>query len=132
MVYLMDIVHNFSISPTLLKGLHKYSLKIIELFWEVKMEMGFLEKYKINRDTKRSHILHHNCKIFFMKTSPVHNSKSKLCTRLFKFKNYSKIGWEICMTVLWCNQMRALVEKVDMLSWNKSPASEDEQRGKHK
>ena len=40
----MDVGDNFSISPNPLKGLHKYSLNIYELFWDVKMEICIFEK----------------------------------------------------------------------------------------
>ena len=44
------------IQPQLLKGLHKYSLKFCELFWDVKMEMEFLDKLKKTLDTKGARI----------------------------------------------------------------------------
>ena len=62
----MHIEHNFSISPSPLKGLHKDSLKVRELFWEIKIEIYFLGKKKKNRDTKWAHILHLNCKYIFL------------------------------------------------------------------
>ena len=45
---------------------------------------------------------------------------TKLCSAFFKYKNNLKIGWEKYRTVLKCTQMRARVEKVDVLGWNKS------------
>ena len=45
-VYLMDIGETFSISLTPLKGLNKYSLKIREIFWYVKMENELFGKKK--------------------------------------------------------------------------------------
>ena len=38
----------------------------------------------------------------------------------FYMKKNLKIGWEKYRTVLKCTQMRARVEKVDVLGWNKS------------
>ena len=38
----------------------------------------------------------------------------------FKYENNLKIGCEKYRTVLKCTQMRARVEKVDVLGWNKS------------
>ena len=54
--------------------------------------MEFSGKHPRTRDTKRAHIFHHNCG-FFHKNSQVHNSKSKMCTKLFKNNNnLLKIG----------------------------------------
>ena len=59
--FLMDIRIYFSIKPLLLQGLLLCSLKIHELFWDVKMENGVLGEYKKTLDTKRSRILKRNC-----------------------------------------------------------------------
>ena len=40
----MDIGDNFSISPIPLKGLHKNSLRICELFWDVYIEIYIFGK----------------------------------------------------------------------------------------
>ena len=45
---------------------------------------------------------------------------AKLCSAPFKYENRMKIGREILCTVLKCTQMRARVEKVDILGWTKS------------
>ena len=45
---------------------------------------------------------------------------TKLCSAFFKYENNLKIGREKYRTVLKCTQMRARVEKVDVLGWNKS------------
>ena len=45
---------------------------------------------------------------------------TKLCYAFFKYENKLKIYWEKQRTVLKCTQMRARVEKVDVLGWNKS------------
>ena len=45
---------------------------------------------------------------------------TKLCSAFFKYKNNLKICGENYCTVLKCTQMRARVEKVDVLGWNKS------------
>ena len=45
---------------------------------------------------------------------------TKLCGEFFKCANKLKISWENQYTVLKCTQMRARVEKVDVLGWNKS------------
>ena len=45
---------------------------------------------------------------------------TKLCSAFFKYENNLKIGWEKYRTVLKCTHMRARVEKVDVLGWNKS------------
>ena len=51
-----------NIQPLLLKGLHKYSLDICELFWYVKMENGVWGEIQKTLDTKQARILKHNCK----------------------------------------------------------------------
>ena len=45
---------------------------------------------------------------------------TKLCYAFLKYENNLKIGWEKDRTVLKCTQMRARVEKGDVLGWNKS------------
>ena len=45
---------------------------------------------------------------------------TKLCSAFFKYENNMKIGWEKYRTVLKCTEMRARVEIVDVLGWNKS------------
>ena len=47
---LMDIIIYFSIQHILLKGLHKYSLTISEIFWGVKMENGVFGQIKKTLD----------------------------------------------------------------------------------
>ena len=47
----------FSIRPQLIKGLYKDSLKIYELFWDVKMENGIFEKTK-KQETQSGHALY--------------------------------------------------------------------------
>ena len=52
----MGIEDNFLISPIALKGLHKYSLKICELFWDVKMEIcifGKTQEINIHKTVSR-------------------------------------------------------------------------------
>ena len=51
-VWYFDIYRNFSILPLLLKGLHKYSLGIWELFWDEKIVKYFLKKNKKNKKRK--------------------------------------------------------------------------------
>ena len=78
---------HFFIPPFYLGGLQKYSLSICGLFWDVKNgKLIFLGEISKTRDTKRAHEFHRNCGLF-QKISSVHNSKSKLCTRLFKNNN---------------------------------------------
>ena len=47
---LMDIMIHFSIQHILLKGLHKYSITISEIFWGVKMENRFFGQIKKTLD----------------------------------------------------------------------------------
>ena len=54
-----------------------------------------------------------NCTIFLKKISARHNSITKLWYALFKYEN--KLN-----SFEFCTQMRAHVEKVDVLSWKKS------------
>ena len=51
---------------------------------------------------------------------------TKLCSAVLKYENKLKIGWEKYRTVLKCTEMRARVEIVDVLGWNKSSAAEAE------
>ena len=48
---------------------------------------------------------------------------TKLCYAFLKYENKIEIGWEKECTVLKCTQMRARLEKVDVLGWNKSLSS---------
>ena len=57
---------------------------------------------------------------YSLRCTIVHYWKNKICTRPFKNKTPWKIGLENCVPFFWCPQMRALVEKVDMLSWKQS------------
>ena len=43
-----------------------------------------------------------------------------MCHELFQCENWWKIGWYNWLTALGCTEMRARVEKVDILGWNKS------------
>ena len=52
--------------------------------------------------------------------SAQHSSKTTLSSVLFKYEIKLKIGWENQCAVFKCTQMRAHVEKVDFLGWNKS------------
>ena len=60
--------------------------------------------------------------IFDIKINTVHKEKSKYFTGLFNRKKI-KICWEICVPVPWWPKMRARVEKVDIVIWNKFNAS---------
>ena len=64
--------------------------------------MDFLEKYNKPRDTKRAHILTTTA---IFKTTPVHNYKSKECTRIFKLKIFQeldeKFACPFCGSLKW-------------------------------
>ena len=98
---LMDTRSIYSIWPLLLKGLHKYSLKMCEPFWELKMENGIFGKIQMNRDTKWACIWTTTVNVF-VKVIPVHNSKSKFCTGPFKNKKIQKFGEKFMCPFLWC------------------------------
>ena len=53
----------------------------------------------------------------------LHNSMTKFCSALFKCVNKLKVGRENQCTFLKCTQMRARVEKLDVLGLNKSCVS---------
>ena len=53
-------------------------------------------------------------KIFWIIFSARHNSMTKFCCALFKYKN-EKIGWDNWLTTLYFNQMRWHVEKGNIL-----------------
>ena len=65
-IYLLYRCHKNSIQYLLLKGLHKYYIKICELFWDVKMVNGVLVQIQKTLDTERASILKHNCKHIFL------------------------------------------------------------------
>ena len=98
---LIDIRKTFY-SATIIKGLYKYSLKICEIFWDVRMDNGLFGRIQ-KHETKNGHAFYtttENTYIYIY--IPVQNLRGKFCTRLFKIKNRSKIGWEFCVTVSWC------------------------------
>ena len=76
-LFFIDVRIRFFIQTLLLKGLHKYSLEICELFWDVKMENGVFGQIQKILDTKRARILKHNCKYVFI-TYPSTKLKEKI------------------------------------------------------
>ena len=58
--------------------------------------------------------------VYYLKLySPWQNLKTKLCHGPFKCEKYQKC-LDNLLTFLWCTQMKACVEKVDMLIWTLS------------
>ena len=82
--------------------------------------MEFLDKYKKIIDTKRARNLKRNCKYILYKNGTLHYSNIKLWAGIFNSKNHSKIGWEICVPILWWLKIISQVENVYMFSWNQS------------
>ena len=79
------------------------------------------QKVNHSKAKKLSATLINNCKKYFWNTfSAIHNAITTLCSAFLKYEIKLKIGWEKEFTVLKCTQMRARVEKVDVLGWNKS------------
>ena len=74
---------------------------------------------KVNNSiaTKLPVTLINSGRIFLKDLNGLHNWITKLCSALFKCGNRLKLGWENECTVLKCTQMRARVEKVDVLGW---------------
>ena len=86
MVYFIDTEEKKSISSTPLKGLHKYSLNIHEIFLYNNVKWTFMENTP-KSETQNGHTFNTTTVEYcYHKNSPVHKSKSKLCTRLFKNK----------------------------------------------
>ena len=56
-----------SIPTTPLKGLHKDSLNISEIFLYIKMENGLFRETPKIRDKKPAHVFHHKCGMYFSK-----------------------------------------------------------------
>ena len=115
LVYLIDIGDNISISPTPLKGLHKYSINIPELFWYAKMEIYIFGKTTKSISTKLQVNLHNNYRIILIIFGPWKNSKTELFHDPFQCEKERKIGWDNWLTASWLTKIRARVEKVDML-----------------
>ena len=61
----MDVKYIY-IQSLLIKGLHKYSLDICELFWDVKMENGFFGKIQKILDTNGHAFKNTTGKTFFL------------------------------------------------------------------
>ena len=83
---LIDITIDFN-STLLLNGIHKYYLKIRELFLYVKIDNWIFGKTQKNRHTKQARILRYNCVFIYYTSTQI---KEYFFTRLFKDKNHSK------------------------------------------
>ena len=112
----MDIEANILISAIPLMGLQKYPLKIIGIFWDLKIQICINDKtqkmniYKtVSQSAEQLH--------FFF---PGNNSKTELCHGQFQHEKERKFGWYNWLATLQITQMRVRVEKVVMLIWNKS------------
>ena len=75
------------------------------------MNFAFLQKVNNSIATKLRVTLINNCRKFYNIFSVLHNSMTKLCSTFLNMK---------INRVLKYTQMRARVEKVDVLGWNKS------------
>ena len=100
----------FLIQPLLLKGLHKYTLNICELFWDVKMEIGLFGKIQ-KIETQNGHAFYTTTVIYVCLWIYQYKIQRVKCLLGYSKIKISNIGWEICVPVLWCLQMRAHVEK---------------------
>ena len=78
---------NVLIQPLLIEGLHIDSIDIRKLFWDVKMENGVFGLIQKNWIQNGHAFKNAAVDLFYIKTSTVNNSKSKLCTGIFNFLN---------------------------------------------
>ena len=104
----------------LLKGIHKYFSRFV-IFFNVKMDIWTFGNTLTTIAAKWLFTLHYHYNIFCNKNIPRHNLMTELRHEKCKCKKCWKC-WDNWLAVLWCTQMRYLVEKVDMLSWTLSYA----------
>ena len=97
-----------SISPAPRKGLHKDPLNICELFLYAKIKNWLFGNSPKNQRHKTGTRFTTIVESTPQKNCQVHNSKSKLCTRMIKDKKLQTFGWGNYVPVLWCPKMRAI------------------------
>ena len=102
----------------------KYSLNIRELFWRVKIKIRiFGRNQKINIYKTVNWLTQKATNIYIFNIWTATEFKDRIVSRGISILKGSKLCWDNLLTTLWFNKMRERVEKVDILSRNKSVVS---------